>query len=140
MNRALDVTAALSAALRWELTPFGIDVILVRPGAIRTRFEATVDRQSRAWRERVSSPYAALYARVAAANDRIRATEPGPDAVARVIVAALRAPRPRARYAAAIPFAARVAMALPDGAKDLVVRRLYDLDSLARSGARVPSA
>jgi NAD(P)-dependent dehydrogenase (short-subunit alcohol dehydrogenase family) len=126
---------ALSDALRWELAPFGVRVILVEPGAIRTGFEATVARSSGGVLERRDSPYAPLYARVAAANARIRASQPGPEAVARVILAALRAERPHARYPAAVPFAARIAMALPDTAKDRVVRRLYGLDAIAPAGA-----
>jgi NADP-dependent 3-hydroxy acid dehydrogenase YdfG len=121
---------ALSDAMRWELAPFGIPVILIEPGAIRTSFEETVARGSRAWLERRDSPYAPLYARVAAVNKNNRASEPGPEAVAQVILTALRARRPHARYPAAIPFLARIVTALPDRGKDLVVRRLYGLGSL----------
>jgi NADP-dependent 3-hydroxy acid dehydrogenase YdfG/pimeloyl-ACP methyl ester carboxylesterase/glyoxylase-like metal-dependent hydrolase (beta-lactamase superfamily II) len=131
---------ALSDALRWELAPFGIQVILVQPGAIRSAFEQTVTRESGAWLARPESPYAPLYARVAAANAEIRAAESGPEVVARVILAAARAERPHARYPAAIPFLARLAMALPDHAKDLVVRRMYNLDTLPRVAARSGAA
>jgi hypothetical protein len=141
---------ALSDALRWELEPFGIRVVLVEPGAIRTNFEQTVERTSGALLARRDSPYATLYARVAATNDRIRRTQPGPEAVADVILTALRAESPAARYPATIPFLARIASALPDVAKDMVVRRLYGLDAPAgvagtgqpasSSGAASPTA
>ena len=81
---------------------------------------------------RPGSSYAALYARLKTANERIRASQPGPESVADVILTALRAEHPHARYPAAIPFAARLTMALPDAAKDVVVRRLYGLGSLPR--------
>ena len=121
---------ALSDAMRWELSPFGIDVVLVEPGAIRTCFEATLARESGERLAREGSPYAPLYARVASANERIRASEPGPEVVAGVIRRAMVARRPHARYTAAIPFAARIVMRLPDAAKDRAVRRLFDLGSL----------
>ncbi|MEW5869123.1 MAG: SDR family oxidoreductase [Chloroflexota bacterium] len=38
---------ALSDALRWELAPFGIQVVLVEPGPIRTHFGETVDKLSK---------------------------------------------------------------------------------------------
>jgi hypothetical protein len=104
-------------------------VVLVEPGAIGTSFEQTVNRTSGALLRRPDSPYASLYARVEATNDRIRGTQQGPDAVANVILAALRSDQPAARYPAAIPFLARVAMRLPDTVKDRVVRRLFSLDA-----------
>ena len=121
--------------MRWELAPFGVDVILVEPGAIRTCFEATLARESGERLAREGSPYAPLYARVASANERIRASEPGPEVVAVVIRKALMARRPHARYTAAIPFAARIVMRLPDAAKDRAVRRLFDLGSLDQHDA-----
>jgi len=123
---------ALSDAMRWEMEPFGIEVVLVEPGAIRTNFEATVAATSHVWLKRRDSPYAPLYARLAATNERIRATEPGPEVVARVIQIAIGSARPKSRYPAAIPFLARLVMRLPDAAKDIAVRRLYDLGSLRR--------
>jgi NAD(P)-dependent dehydrogenase (short-subunit alcohol dehydrogenase family) len=123
---------ALSDAMRWELAPFGIRVILIEPGAIRTEFEKTVERNSGGVIACPESPYAALYERVVRANERIRASQPGPEAVASVILTAVRAEHPHARYPAAIPFPARLTMALPDTAKDLVIRRLYGSGSLPR--------
>jgi NAD(P)-dependent dehydrogenase (short-subunit alcohol dehydrogenase family) len=128
---------ALSDAMRWELAPFGIRVVLIEPGAIRTEFEKTVERNSGGVIACPESPYAALYARIATANERIRASQPGPEAVASVILTALRAEHPHARYPAAIPFPARLTMALPDAAKDLVIRRLYGLGSLPRVTGQV---
>jgi short-subunit dehydrogenase len=71
---AKHAVGALSDALRWELDPFGIQVILIEPGAIRSNFEQTVARNSGAVVERPDSPYAPFCARVAGANERIRAS------------------------------------------------------------------
>jgi NADP-dependent 3-hydroxy acid dehydrogenase YdfG len=119
---------ALNDALRWELAPFGVEVILVRPGAIASSFEQRVEHESGALLGRSDSPYAPLYAGVQTANAAIRAAQPGAEAVANVILAAIKARHAQPRYPAAIPWVAQVAMALPDPAKDLVVRRLYNLD------------
>jgi len=64
---------ALNDAMRWELAPFGIQVILVRPGAIASAFEQRVEQESGALLRPADSPYAPLYARVQAANAAIRA-------------------------------------------------------------------
>jgi NAD(P)-dependent dehydrogenase (short-subunit alcohol dehydrogenase family) len=104
---------ALSDALRYELRPFGIGVVLVQPGLIRTRFAATVGVRlaSLAVDVPATGDAAAVYA---AFNDVVArgtaaAYERGPMArmagepidVARVIARAIASPRPRARYTVA---------------------------------------
>ena len=85
---------ALSDALRVEVRPFGISVVLVQPGPVATAFgdnaaDLTVyDR----------GPYGGL---ARALDKAIREQTPkgtSPDAVARVVVRAATGPRPRARY------------------------------------------
>jgi NAD(P)-dependent dehydrogenase (short-subunit alcohol dehydrogenase family) len=91
---------ALSDALRFEVRGFGIDVIVVEPGLIRSGFGDTAAR-SVADKE---SPYAEFNAAVATATREVYEKGPlarlggGPDAVARVIAKALDAPRPKPRY------------------------------------------
>jgi NAD(P)-dependent dehydrogenase (short-subunit alcohol dehydrogenase family) len=101
---------ALGDALRYELRPFGIAVVLIEPGLIRTNFAATVGAQlsTLAGEAAAAGDAAAVYADF---NDVIaRGTaavyERGPMArlagepidVARVIARAIETPRPRARY------------------------------------------
>ena len=94
---------AISDALRVEVKPFGIDVILVEPGLIRTNFENRVNEglEVGAAREDTVTAYADLLSasekRTTSgyAND-FMAT--GPETVAAVIVKAVQSPRPRSRY------------------------------------------
>jgi NAD(P)-dependent dehydrogenase (short-subunit alcohol dehydrogenase family) len=122
---------ALSDALRFEVKPFGVDVVVVEPGPIRTQFGdtaiAAVQRVSR-----TDSPYAE-FNRVLA--QRIKEAYEGPmgrfalppEAVAKVIETAITADRPRTRYV--VTFAARFLMALrrwlPDRAFDGFLRTQF---------------
>jgi NAD(P)-dependent dehydrogenase (short-subunit alcohol dehydrogenase family) len=93
---------ALSDALRFEVRAFGIDVVVIEPGVIKTEFGATaigtIDAAARD-----GSPYAGfrevLKQQIRAAYDGpMAALGGGPDDVARVIEKAIRARRPRTRY------------------------------------------
>ena len=105
---------ALSDALRYELRPFGIAVVLIEPGLIRTSFAATVGAglSTLAADAPTDGDAAAAYAEFNAvvAQGTKAAYERGPMArmagqpidVARVIARAIEAPRPRARYTVAL--------------------------------------
>jgi len=92
---------ALTDALRFEVSGFGIRVVLIEPGLIRTRFTAAVAQN-------LSYEASDVYARFNADVARLsaHAYEEGPmaklggdaDAVARVIQTALESRRPRSRY------------------------------------------
>jgi len=90
---------AISDALRFEVAPFDVHVIVVEPGLIRTGFEDTSVR-TLASSKVDDGPYGRLTAvaqaqTVAGYRSRMAAS---PDAVARVIERAIRASRPRPRY------------------------------------------
>jgi NAD(P)-dependent dehydrogenase (short-subunit alcohol dehydrogenase family) len=92
---------AISDALRFEVKGFGVDVVVVQPGIIRTGFgEAAVGAIGRA----DDGPYAAFNQAVAKATAEVYESGPlarlggGPDSVAKVIEKALAADRPRIRY------------------------------------------
>jgi NADP-dependent 3-hydroxy acid dehydrogenase YdfG len=93
---------AISDALRVEVRPFGIDVVVIEPGLIRTGFESRVnegiagDGSLAAHR----SAYAELLARSeqATAESYRNVLAVGPDAVAKVALKAVEAERPRTRY------------------------------------------
>jgi NAD(P)-dependent dehydrogenase (short-subunit alcohol dehydrogenase family) len=90
---------AMSDALRNELSPLGIDVVLIEPGVIKSDFSDRSRASIEKYR-RDDSPYAPIYARadaIQAQSDR-QAVEP--DVIARAMERAITARRPRARYVA----------------------------------------
>lgn len=123
---------ALSDALRFELRPFGVAVVLVEPGLVRTGFaEAAVHSMGTAAPDQ--GPYAAFNASVAEITRR--AYEGGLPAmlggsaedVARVIRRAIEAGRPRPRYLVTPSASVVLAMRrlLPARLWDRVLRAQY---------------
>ncbi|MBI5489674.1 MAG: SDR family oxidoreductase [Deltaproteobacteria bacterium] len=88
---------ALTDAMRMELGPFGVRVVIVEPGSIRTQFattiKATVDRY-----RAMESPYGPAFDRYQRQLDQVDKTAPGPEVVARTVAKILRKRHPRARY------------------------------------------
>ncbi len=93
---------AISDALRFEVKGFGIDVVTIEPGLIRTGFaDAAVSSIASANR---ADPYASFNAALAKATKDAYRKGPlarlggTPDDVAAVILRALKARKPKARY------------------------------------------
>ncbi|HEX8972986.1 oxidoreductase [Oryzihumus sp.] len=105
---------AISDALRVEVKPFGIDVVVVEPGLIRTGFEDRVNEglASDAGLTSGQSAYAELLTKSekATAESYSARLAVGPDAVAKVVLKAIEADRPRTRYV--VTPAARAMIAL----------------------------
>ncbi|MFE7135559.1 oxidoreductase [Streptomyces sp. NPDC057638] len=114
-----------SDALRTEVADFGIDVVVIEPGAIRTEWGGIALDRLRA----VSGQgaYAPLADAVASAmsDERMADRASPPSSIAMVIGRAASTRRPRTRYAAG--FGAKPLLALrrvlPDRAFDALVRR-----------------
>jgi NAD(P)-dependent dehydrogenase (short-subunit alcohol dehydrogenase family) len=89
----------LSDCLRMELAPFGVHVVVIEPGAIRTEWSG-IARQSLLDRSGHTAygSQAEAHARMLASGDTSSLASP-PDVVATTIARALRARRPRTRYA-----------------------------------------
>jgi NAD(P)-dependent dehydrogenase (short-subunit alcohol dehydrogenase family) len=86
---------SLSDALRMELAPFGVQVVLIEPGSIATEFgQVAVGTVSVS----EGSPYARALAAAQETNERFARRAAGPDTVAQAIELAITARRPRARY------------------------------------------
>lgn len=91
---------AMSDALRMEARPLGIDVVLIEPGFIPTGFQGRAHELASRYIENAArSPYARLYQNYGRGYRKSTASvKATPEDCARVILRALRAVRPRARY------------------------------------------
>jgi NAD(P)-dependent dehydrogenase (short-subunit alcohol dehydrogenase family) len=120
---------AISDALRFEVKGFGVDVVLIEPGLIRTRFARTAVGSM----GEDNGPYAGFEAAVARATRQNYERGPlarlggGPEAVAEVIEKAISAERPRARYPVtpSATLLMGVRRLLSDRAWDAVLRSTY---------------
>lgn len=116
---------AISDALRMEVAPFGIKVVLVEPGTFGTAIWS-------GGRSLLPQPRHPLYAKIYARADAIvGAAERGPDPiwVARAIRFALASPRPFPRYVVGLDAVASVMLkrVVPTSVLDLVKRRTAGL-------------
>lgn len=120
---------AMSDVARFELKPFGIDVVVIQPGLIKTKFGdtavATVDGQT--------GPYASYHRALkrvldSAYSGPLAKAGVGPEAVAKTVGKAIESRRPKTRYVVpsftlAILLARRI---LPDRMWDFAVGTTYD--------------
>jgi NAD(P)-dependent dehydrogenase (short-subunit alcohol dehydrogenase family) len=121
----------MSDALRVEVAPFGIRVVLVEPGPVETRFGERA-RTGVASLLSHPGPYQELYklAERAMNVDFQRGNLPA-EAVAKVIVEASESASPRTRYTVGIMARAYIALrrALPDRWLDAQMRRTLRMPS-----------
>jgi NAD(P)-dependent dehydrogenase (short-subunit alcohol dehydrogenase family) len=122
---------ALANALRYELYPFGIHTILIQPGYIVTNIQSTAMDLAQNYQEKFKSgPYAKIYASYLGSAKSTRAkSKTTPEDCARVMLKAIEAPRPRARYGVTplATFAKWAKWLLPDSAADRMIRRRYGI-------------
>ncbi len=119
----------LSNALRMELYPFGIDVVLIEPGYIITGIQKAAAQLSRPHLEK-GGPYASLYARFFTSVDDTRAkSRTTPEDCARVMLRAIETRRPKPRYGVTslAPFVKWSKRLLTDSAVDAMLRRRYGI-------------
>ena len=90
---------AISDCLRMEVKPFGIDVVVIEPGGIRTEWPAIAAEKVRAVSG--TGPYAPQGNAVAKAmsSESTRRRSSPPELIAKTIAKAVTARRPRTRYA-----------------------------------------
>ncbi len=113
---------SLSDAMRAELRPFGIDVVMIEPGVINTNFADT----SMSFVERYAeSRYKGAIAKAQRMRDLMEKTASGPHVIANAIRKAVERRRPAARYVAPFStwFALLFKVLLPTRSWDWVMRR-----------------
>jgi NAD(P)-dependent dehydrogenase (short-subunit alcohol dehydrogenase family) len=121
----------LSNALRLELHPFGIGVVLIEPGYIMTNFQQTSRELAQPYVDAAkSSPYKEIYegAWKGASSSRTK-SKTTPEDCARVMLDAIEAAKPHARYTVT-PLARWAALGkrlLPDSLFDSFLRRKFGI-------------
>ena len=116
---------ALCDAARLELAPFGIKMILIEPGNIRSAFLERSLSLGNDTLHNPSSPYRPLYDRYAETSSRLRMHQGEPEAVYRAVKRVIESNRPKARYLVAVPMATTIARYVPDGIRDRIFTKLF---------------
>jgi short-subunit dehydrogenase len=117
----------LSEALRMEVEPYGIRVVLIQPGNYHTEFTAS---RITARESNHSSVYHDTFKRALTVMENDELSAPKPKAVARVIERAITADSPRLRYvvdptvARFAPMAKRI---LPYAVMEAALKRIFKL-------------
>jgi len=129
---------ALSDSLRTEVKPFGIEVVVIRPGSVSTAWTGIAKENLLAVSG--NGPYSELardmasVLETASSRGKWPMAPASPEVIARVIEHALETNRPKTRYAA--PFHAKLALffrwLLPDCAFDKMVMK--QITYLAKHG------
>ncbi len=131
---------AMSDALRMELSPFGIRVVVVEPGPIQSEFTGRTLAGLPAGYE--GSAYAAVYAKSDELGARMMKLSAGPEHVAKAVRKAIFSRWPRARYIApswhALPF--MLLPFVPQRLIDFVLKSLLGLNKSLPLSTKVAAA
>jgi NAD(P)-dependent dehydrogenase (short-subunit alcohol dehydrogenase family) len=88
----------LSESMAYELEPFGIKVVLVEPGVIRTNFANAMVVAKKS--QDPNSPYSQIMQKMATSFEHMMENGSSPDLVARVVLKAVTSENPSLRYLA----------------------------------------
>jgi len=120
---------AIGEALRAELRPWGIDVSVIEPGAVKTEIwekgRQTADQLERQLPPEAVDRYAPHIAAIRKGIDMQDKGGVGPEKVAEAVGHALFADRPKTRYVIGVPARVQSAMVrvLPDRQREAIIRK-----------------
>jgi NAD(P)-dependent dehydrogenase (short-subunit alcohol dehydrogenase family) len=131
--------AAVSAfcdSLRGELRPWGMDVVLVEPGAIKTPIWEKglqgVDEAQQNWPAQALELYGDSIPRMRKVTERTASHAIPADSVAKVVEHALTASRPRTRYLVGTDARVQALVRrVPDRARDAMIARMIGMPKKA---------
>lgn len=125
-----------SDALRVEVKPWNIEVSLIEPGPIKTKFAGTASKLSREQLGDIDSPYAPYYRRFTSGGYYPKGVYWMPSTVAWKVLKAVEDPYPKARYpvhwvAHLMPFLAAI---LPTRLLDRMLGARFGFNEMAEEG------
>ncbi len=123
---------ALSDALRMEMARFGIQVVLIEPGNIKTNFPDTARNISKQILTNSNSVYYDLYQNYLHYTSNARRNIPGPEAVSRIIRKTIEIAKPKARYKAAVPLIHSLLPYCNDGLRDYLIKIAFKLGRIKK--------
>ena len=123
---------SISDCLRMEVAPFGIDVIVIEPGGIRTEWSGIAADKVRAVSG--TGPYAPQGSAVASSltSEATRRRSSSPELIGKTITKAVTARRPRTRYAVGYGAKPMILLhgLLPDRTFDAFIRRATSVPAI----------
>jgi NAD(P)-dependent dehydrogenase (short-subunit alcohol dehydrogenase family) len=132
-NSSKHALESISDALRLELAPHGIQVVVVEPGPVKTGFGASERAQLQAMADELPA-YREQLETMLRFNRRIHGDGADPTRVAGTLVTACLTERPHARYVTpALPNRVFIALKkwLPTAAVDWILKRMTGLDRVS---------
>jgi short-subunit dehydrogenase len=127
---------AVSDSLRLEVGPWGIDVVLIEPGPVRTSFFEVTRSGAEGLLADAASPYGPHFAHADEVERAVMKQSTTADAVAAAIERACTAARPRSRYAVTPMAKASILLSriLPRSWFDAILRRQFRVPGPAEVG------
>lgn len=122
---------ALSDAMRMENAPWGIDVVVIEPGPIKTTFGASATKALQR-DAKDDSPYRPIYERIPELASTMLKDAPGPEVVAKQIADVVHARKRKPRYVVPGSSKRRLGMMLrlPTSMTDKIKSRMFGLEGL----------